>query len=134
MPVENTVTRQVGSGPHGFKTLAMISLIAAAIIGLATSRPKRTTNDAVVEGLAREQGEGFVNRVGAVKLCAFAVLFEPYIQRQLPIPFHMCEGAYTEYIPSLRRTRDLNPWHCQSKTMFHERGLIRNAGPLMDRL
>ena len=35
-------------------------------------------------------------------LCAFAVLFEPYIQQhQLPIPLHMREGAYTEYIYSL---------------------------------
>jgi ABC-type transport system involved in multi-copper enzyme maturation permease subunit len=35
-------------------------------------------------------------------LCAFAVLFEPYIrQHQLPIPIHMRNGAYTEYIYNL---------------------------------
>jgi ABC-type transport system involved in multi-copper enzyme maturation permease subunit len=35
-------------------------------------------------------------------LCAFAVLFEPYIrQHQLPIPFEMREGAYSEYIYKL---------------------------------
>jgi ABC-2 type transport system permease protein len=32
-------------------------------------------------------------------LCAGAILFQPYIQRhQLPIPFHLRNGAYTEYI------------------------------------
>lgn len=35
-------------------------------------------------------------------LCAFAVLFEPYVrQHQLPIPIHMREGVYTEYIYNL---------------------------------
>ncbi|HKO13776.1 MAG TPA: hypothetical protein VJV22_17535 [Acidobacteriaceae bacterium] len=35
-------------------------------------------------------------------LSAFAVLFEPYIQQhQLPIPIHMRNGVYTEYIYNL---------------------------------
>jgi ABC-2 type transport system permease protein len=35
-------------------------------------------------------------------LCAFAVLFEPYIrQHQIPIPLHLREGSYTEYIYDL---------------------------------
>lgn len=34
-------------------------------------------------------------------LCAFVVLFEPYVQQhRLPIPLHMRKGAYTEYIYS----------------------------------
>jgi ABC-type transport system involved in multi-copper enzyme maturation permease subunit len=35
-------------------------------------------------------------------LSAFAVLFEPYIQQhQLPIPIHIRNGVYTEYIYNL---------------------------------
>lgn len=35
-------------------------------------------------------------------LCAFAVLFEPYMQQhQLPIALHMRKGVYTEYIYNL---------------------------------